>query len=83
MDRGAWRTTFHGVARVGHDLGTKLPPPQYTIFVFPLLHSAQEARGNLLCDTGSSTQGSVTTERGGMAWETGGRIQREGTFVYL
>ena len=23
MDRGAWRTTVHGVARVGHDLATK------------------------------------------------------------
>ena len=26
MDRGAWRATVHGVARVGHDLATK--PPQ-------------------------------------------------------
>ena len=26
-DRGAWRATVHGVARVGHDLGTKSPPP--------------------------------------------------------
>ena len=27
MDRGAWWATVHGVARVGHDLVTKLPPP--------------------------------------------------------
>ena len=27
MDRGAWRATDHGVARVGHDLATKPPPP--------------------------------------------------------
>ena len=27
-DRGAWRATVHGVARVGHDLATK-PPPRY------------------------------------------------------
>ena len=27
MDRGAWQTTVHGVARVGHDLRTKPPPP--------------------------------------------------------
>ena len=27
MDRGAWQTTDHGVARVRHDLATK-PPPQ-------------------------------------------------------
>ena len=28
MDRGAWRATVHGVARVGHNLATK--PPQQT-----------------------------------------------------
>ena len=27
MDRGAWWATVHGVARAGHDLVTKLPPP--------------------------------------------------------
>ena len=26
MDRGAWRATVHGVARVGHNLAIKLPP---------------------------------------------------------
>ena len=26
-DRGAWQTIIHGVARVGHDLVTKPPPP--------------------------------------------------------
>ena len=26
MDRGAWWATVHGVARVGHDVVTKLPP---------------------------------------------------------
>jgi len=26
MDRGAWQTTVHGVARVGHDLVTKPTP---------------------------------------------------------
>ena len=26
-DRGAWRATVHGVARVRHDLATKAPPP--------------------------------------------------------
>ena len=30
MDRGAWRATAHGVARVGHDLVTK-PPYIYKI----------------------------------------------------
>ena len=27
MDRGAWWAAVHGVARVGHDLVTKPPPP--------------------------------------------------------
>ena len=27
MDRGAWQAIVHGVARVGHDLVTKPPPP--------------------------------------------------------
>ena len=26
MDRGAWWAVVHGVSRVAHDLGTKLPP---------------------------------------------------------
>ena len=29
MDRGAWRATVHGLARVGHGLGTK--PPRSTL----------------------------------------------------
>ena len=28
MDRGTWQATVHGVARDGHDLVTKPPPPQ-------------------------------------------------------
>ena len=27
VDRRAWQATVHGVARVGHDLATKPPPP--------------------------------------------------------
>ena len=29
MDRGAWRTTVHGIERVGQDLATKPPPHMY------------------------------------------------------
>ena len=29
MDRGAWQVIVHGVARVGHDLVTELPPPPH------------------------------------------------------
>ena len=27
MDRAAWQTTVHGVARIGHNLATKPPSP--------------------------------------------------------
>ena len=30
-DRGAWQATVHGIARVGHDLATKLPPPSFRL----------------------------------------------------
>ena len=30
MNRGAWQVTVHGVARVGHNLPTKLPPAAVT-----------------------------------------------------
>ena len=36
-DRGAWRATVHGVARVGHDLVTKPPPPlEIKLYLKPL-----------------------------------------------
>ena len=31
-DRGAWQTTVHGVARVGHDLVIK-PPPSQAVYI--------------------------------------------------
>ena len=31
MDRGAWRATVNGIARVRHDLVTKAPPSQRRI----------------------------------------------------
>ena len=27
MDKGAWQAIVHGIARVGHDLATKLQQP--------------------------------------------------------
>ena len=41
------------------------------------------ASRNLLSDAGSSTQRSVTTERGGIGWEVGQRVKREGTYVCI
>ena len=43
----------------------------------------QLANGNLLYDSGNSNRGSVSTERGGMVREMGGRFKREGICVYL
>ena len=38
---------------------------------------------NLLYGSGNSNRGSVSTWRGGMGREMGGRLQREGIYVYL
>ena len=35
MDRGAWRASVHGVARVGHDLVSK--PPILRLFIDPFI----------------------------------------------
>ena len=43
MDRGAWRATVHGVARVAHDLATT-PPPL-------LLETSQSLLSSLKKDT--------------------------------
>ena len=39
-------------------------------------YGKQIASGNLLYDSGNSNWGSVTTQRGGMKWEVGGRDSR-------
>ena len=38
MDREAWQAIAHGVARVGHDLATKPPPPPRNPFRIPRWH---------------------------------------------
>ena len=48
MDRGAWQATIHGVARVGHNLPTKPPPPS-CLWDGPLTHVTllkKEVKGN-------------------------------------
>ena len=46
---------------------------------YTLPYVKQTVKGNLLCDSGNSNQGSVTTERGGMGREVGRKFKREGT----
>ena len=41
------------------------------------------ANRNLLHDSGSSNKGSVSTHRGGMEREMGGRFKREGIYVHV
>ena len=43
----------------------------------------QIANGNLLYGSGNSNRSSVSTERGGIGREMGGRFKREGIYVYL
>ena len=45
MDRGAWRATAYGMARVGQNLATKPPPPNLSSkrrFQRERLHIIQE-----------------------------------------
>ena len=37
----------------------------------------------MLYGSGNSNRGSVSTKRGGMGWEMGGRFKRDGVYVYL
>ena len=37
MDRGTWRAIVHGVAKVGHDLATKLLPPLTATNLFSVI----------------------------------------------
>ena len=46
---------------------------------YTLPYVKQTANGNLLYDSGNSNWGSVTTWRGGVGREVGGRFKREGT----
>ena len=48
-----------------------------------LSYVKQIANGNLLYDSGNSNWGSITTQRGGMGREVGGKFKREDTYVYL
>ena len=48
-----------------------------------LPYAQQIANGNLLYVSGNSNRGSVSTQRGGMGMEMGGRFKMEGVYAYL
>ena len=50
---------------------------------FTLPYVKQIVNGNLLYGSGNSNRGSVLTQRGGMGRQMGGRLKREGIYVYL
>ena len=50
--------------------------------IYTIICKMDKASGDLLCDSGHSTQSSVTTQRGRMGREVGGGSKREGTYVY-
>ena len=50
---------------------------------YTLIYVKQIAGGNLPYDSGNAHQGSVTTSRGGMGWEVGGRLRRDRAYVCL
>ena len=50
---------------------------------YTLIYVKQIASGNLPYDSGKAHQGSVTTSRGGMGWEVGGRLRRDRAYVCL
>ena len=66
MKRGAWQATVHGVARVGHDLVTKPPPPPG-----PCMLCFQSVMKRLQQDLGSSQSLSGHVQRYGGHWVWG------------
>ena len=48
VDTGSWRTTVHGVARVGHYLGTK-PPHQFSKWLYQFTSWTESKKSRLLC----------------------------------
>ena len=48
-------------------------------FILPYIKKI--ANRNLLCGSGNSNRGSVSTYKGGMGREIGGRFKREGIYV--
>ena len=62
MDRGAWWATAHGVARVGHDLVTKPPPPA-------LLRKRSRSFMNIFTFNPLATTRNMATPRSKDSWE--------------
>ena len=56
MDRGTWRATVHGVARVGYDLATK-PPPKA-----PTFHGDEWMGGELLFQSYSKQMWKISNQ---------------------
>ena len=76
MERGAWRATVHGVARVGHDFVTTPPPPVIelgscsgsVVKNLPAMQESQEMRVQSLGQEGPLEK-KMATHSNILAWE--------------
>ena len=91
LERWYWWSYLQG--NNGHaDIGDRLVDPvgeeeggtnwENSMETCTLPHVKEVASANVVRDTGSSSQGSVTTWGRGMGREMGGRFKSEGTCVY-
>ena len=77
MERGAWRATVHGVARVGHDFVTTPPPPVIelgscsgsVVKNLPAMQESQEMRVQSLGQEGPLEK-KMATHSTILAWES-------------
>ena len=70
------RLTDPGLGRGGRGGGEAGTNGENSMETHTRPYGKQIASGNLLYDSGNSNWGSVTTQRGGMKWEVGGRDSR-------
>ena len=92
LEKWYWWACFQGSSRDA-DVETRLADAagegeggrdwQSSVEACTLPYVERRASGELLYDAGNSAWYFVTTERGGIGLEVGGRFKREGTNVYL
>ena len=63
MDRGAWQTTVHGVARVGHDLETK-PTNQGSMAGTHAVHLVDNPHSFFLMEPQFCSDNNISGQRG-------------------
>ena len=78
-----WRNR-HREQTYGHGRGEeRVRCMERVTWKLKLLYVNLIAIGNLLCGSGNSNRGSISTQRSEIGREMGGRFKREGIYVYL